>query len=134
MRYITSEQFLQADKVVQEALLKWWKPTMGDLVEYRCNGLNKVLALDVESILDLNNGYLCGVIPLFNLQQLMEYIEEEACSGVEIQHFSGYECIGECSCLTSEHEGFFKDEDFEYHGDILQAMWKLAQRIAKGMR
>ena len=42
--------------------------------------------------------------------------------------------MGACSCIASEYEGCFKDEDFEYHGDILQAMWKLTQRIAKGMR
>lgn len=133
MRYITSEQFLQVDKTIQDKLLKWWEPIKGDLVEYKLdNGFGRILALDSGSILDMKNGYLGNVIPLFTLQQLIEYIEEETCSKVEIQHFGiGYGSLSSWSCIASEYEGYFMDKMFEYHGNLLQAMWELTQEISK---
>lgn len=129
MRYITAEQFLQADKKVQDSIMKWWQPEDGDLIQYNCNGFNKILALDIGNIVDMKNGYLGNVIPLFTLQQLIEYVNSLIYAKIEYNYYTNdcdaiYELNIDDSHCSAENSFTF-DEDIP----LLQAMWKVAQVV-----
>lgn len=115
MKYITAEQFLQADKKVQDSIMKWWKPEVGDLVESSIKDevwclvdkiqVNRVLNIDDKSF----------VIPLLTLQQLIDYIGNRCGLGIAIDS------------IADPNKNSFEDNKV----DLLRAMWELAQKVGK---
>lgn len=137
MKFITVEQFLKADVKVQNAILKWWKPSVGDLVSTKDN--NKYCVIDnfVEAInccsLNLYNSINCTVtknevVPLLTEGQLIELIENKLGGRINI----GY--------LPMGYDIKMWDDDFsrvllyfsELGHDLLQALWQVAIKIIKG--
>jgi hypothetical protein len=79
--YISSKQFLSLDKKVQDSIIKWWEPKIGDLYESRmCPSPiidcvpNNVFSLKGES----------WIIPLLSESQLRNYIEYKIKDGINI--------------------------------------------------
>ncbi|MCD3329319.1 hypothetical protein [Clostridium botulinum] len=130
MKYISAEQFLQADKKVQEAILDWWEPEQCDLVE--SNGTYCVIdalvnAINCSSINLYNDGNntfnKTEVIPLLTEGQLREFIEDITGSVIEI-FFDIYNkyCFNLIDIIN--YKTFETDER-----DLLQAYWKVTNEI-----
>ena len=138
MNYINAEQFQEQPKKVQEVLLKWWQPSIGDLFvwvkrkgEFE-NDLRKMECCNSENIVQMTSSFKGvdegGRIPLLTEGQLREFIEDKtnckiSCSpSIEGKYYVGYDKY------ANNEDGDLKR--LTYVNDILSGYWKVACKIA----
>ncbi|MCD3321136.1 hypothetical protein G8V07_12535 [Clostridium botulinum D/C] len=132
MKYIKPEQFLKADKKIQEAIIEWWKPETGDLVE--SNGeycvidtlVNAINCSSINLYNDGNNTFgKAECIPLLTEGQLREFIEDKTGSSIE----TFFDIYNKYCFNLVDIMNFETIETGER--DLLQALWKVVCKIAK---
>ena len=93
MEFILAEDFLKQDEKVQVVFLNWWKPSSGDLFQYR-KLFNVVDYCSGTTIQPFYNSYAVfkkDCIPLFTEGQLRKFIEDKTAMGtVNVDYFEGY--------------------------------------------
>ena len=127
MEFILAEDFLKQDEKVQVVFLNWWKPSSGDLFQYR-KLFNVVDYCSGTTIQPFYNSYAVfkkDCIPLFTEGQLRKFIEDKSAMGtVNVDYFEGYRIKINISINQSK---YYKD----LGNDLLQAYWNVAVEIAK---
>ena len=127
MEFISAEDFLKQDEKVQVMFLNWWKPSSGDLFQYR-KLFNVVDYCSGTTIQPFYNSYAVfkkDCIPLFTEGQLRKFIEDKTAMGtVNVDYFEGYRIKINISINQSK---YYKD----LGNDLLQAYWNVAVEIAK---
>ena len=127
MEFISAEDFLKQDEKVQVVFLNWWKPSSGDLFQYR-KLFNVVDYCSGTTIQPFYNSYAVfkkDCIPLFTEGQLRKFIEDKTAMGtVNVDYFEGYRIKINISINQSK---YYKD----LGNDLLQAYWNVAVVIAK---
>ena len=127
MEFISSEDFLKQDEKVQVVFLNWWKPSSGDLFQYR-KLFNVVDYCSGTTIQPFYNSYAVfkkDCIPLFTEGQLRKFIEDKTAMGtVNVDYFEGYRIKINISINQSK---YYKD----LGNDLLHAYWKVAIEVAK---
>ena len=127
MEFISAEDFLKQDEKVQVVFLNWWKPSSGDLFQYR-KLFNVVDYCSGTTIQPFYNSYAVfkkDCIPLFTEGQLRKFIEDKTAMGtVNVDYFEGYRIKINISINQSK---YYKD----LGNDLLQAYWNVAVEIAK---
>lgn len=149
MKHITAEEFLKQDENVQEMLRKW--------CEYNLQVHDLVVPIDHETreVIDsvcmitqcmdtsedeINIGrvfYLetCllydtiyEIVPLLNLQQLIDFIEDKTETKVQIIYNNSY-------TIDVGYSDDFKIESWDAYEDVgqdlLEAMWKVACKVVQ---
>lgn len=144
MRFISAEMFLKADNTVKEKLIKWWKPSVGDLVESKMT--DEVICLcsikDVESakkFIDLDRNI--SVIPLFTVGQLIEFIEDctewpititSLCGDYIVDPMPEYEAeFYSKKENNADAPKWWLEEKCFFEHDLLLALWECAQEVCK---
>ena len=127
MEFISAEDFLKQDEKVQVMFLNWWKPSSGDLFQYR-KLFNVVDYCSGTTIQPFYNSYAVfkkDCIPLFTEGQLRKFIEDKTAMGtVNVDYFEGYRIKINISINQSK---YYKD----LGNDLLQAYWNVAVETAK---
>ena len=127
MEFILAEDFLKQDEKVQVVFLNWWKPSSGDLFQYR-KLFNVVDYCSGTTIQPFYNSYAVfkkDCIPLFTEGQLRKFIEDKTAMGtVNVDYFEGYRIKINSSINQSK---YYED----LGNDLLQAYWNVAVEIAK---
>ena len=127
MEFILAEDFLKQDEKVQVVFLNWWKPSSGDLFQYR-KLFNVVDYCSGTTIQPFYNSYAVfkkDCIPLFTEGQLRKFIDDKTAMGtVNVDYFEGYRIKINISINQSN---YYKD----LGNDLLQAYWNVAVEIAK---
>ena len=127
MEFILAEDFLKQDEKVQVVFLNWWKPSSGDLFQYR-KLFNVVDYCSGTTIQPFYNSYAVfkkDCIPLFTEGQLRKFIEDKTAMGtVNVDYFEGYRIKINISINQSK---YYKD----LGNDLLQAYWNVAVEIVK---
>ena len=127
MEFILAEDFLKQDEKIQVVFLNWWKPSSGDLFQYR-KLFNVVDYCSGTTIQPFYNSYAVfkkDCIPLFTEGQLRKFIEDKTAMGtVNVDYFEGYRIKINISINQSK---YYKD----LGNDLLQAYWNVAVEIAK---
>lgn len=127
MEFISLEDFLKQDEKVQVVFLNWWKPSSGDLFQYR-KLFNVVDYCSGTTIQPFYNSYAVfkkDCIPLFTEGQLRKFIEDKTAMGtVNVDYFEGYRIKINISINQSK---YYKD----LGNDLLHAYWKVAIEVAK---
>ena len=127
MEFISAEDFLKQDEKVQVMFLNWWKPSSGDLFQYR-KLFNVVDYCSGTTIQPFYNSYAVfkkDCIPLFTEGQLRKFIEDKTAMGtVNVDYFEGYRIKINSSINQSK---YYED----LGNDLLQAYWNVAVEIAK---
>ncbi|ENK0558022.1 hypothetical protein AB2T19_002831 [Clostridium botulinum] len=127
MSYISGEEFLNQPQKVQNAFITWWKPQVGDLVHDKINIVGVIVPVlcigDYKSNLDKNK-----VIPLFQMHQLIEFIEDNSCknSKLEIEWCNDGYIINIVSEVNDEK---VFNEYITFEKEILKALWKVSIKI-----
>lgn len=86
MKFITAEQFKAADQKVQDAIMEWWKPSIGDLTNGRENPVVCIkMPRDIRAIADYNNSSIT-YFPLLTIGQLIEFIEWHSKGSLDIRN------------------------------------------------
>lgn len=135
MEYIKAEQFLNQPKEVQEGLLNWWNPSIGDLYTYAIENeqdyseLHCVTSINVVKMTSRNKGER---IPLFTEGQLRKFIEEKAeckviveytsCGNIVIKMCTEDEVTGSVKC---KRKLTFPSNRF----NLINSYWKVAIKI-----
>ncbi|MDU4951335.1 MAG: hypothetical protein E6X21_03240 [Clostridium sp.] len=128
-KFISSEEFLKQSKKVQETFKTWWKPSYGDFYIWDMTGFGhthiaskseKGLILPIKSNV-WDEKKIC--IPLFRIDQLIEFIEDKTDGKIDIEWggINGY------SINIAFKNGWVNT----YEDDLLKALWKVALKIVK---
>lgn len=135
MNYISAEQFQEQPKEVQEVLLKWWKPSKGDIFAFLGDDTSREIGVlgDSKEIQIATKGKGEYRLPLLTEGQLREFIEDKTKAIVSIggldDGYYGMLVMVKDSIETCKNEDelpyFFKSKD------ILQLYWKVACQIAE---
>ena len=127
MEFISAEDFLNQDEKVQVVLLNWWKPSSGDLFQYRklFNVVDYCSGTTIQPFYNSCAVFKKDCIPLFTEGQLRKFIEDKTAMGtVNVDYFEGYRIKINISINQSK---YYKD----LGNDLLQAYWNVAVEIAK---
>lgn len=118
MNFISAEEFLKQSEKVQNKLIEWWEPQIGDILVNKNNNINSTIEVINDEIIagkvyEVKNK---PFIPLLQTHQLIQFIEDEINKKIEIHHYSGgYEIL---------------DND-DLGNDLLQALWQVTIQIAE---
>lgn len=132
MELISKEKFKKSDAKVQEEIMKWWKPSFGDIVDV--NGIIDLTIRCVEGkLFDCAwNNFKLGyhdVTPLLTVGQLIDFIQCRTGLLVCVD----YDC----------DDIFFELKDFEQamstvekfsHWDLLDGLWEVVCSVATNVR
>ena len=130
MKYISAEEFLKQDKKIQKAILDWWQPEFGDLIEH--NGKYCIIDTFVNALnccsVNLYNDGNCTfnkdkVIPLLTEGQLRKYIEDKIQSKITDFKY----CLNPKVSYTSQYRIEDINSDTQ---DLLEAYWKMACKVS----
>lgn len=127
MEFISAEDFLRQDEKVQVVFLNWWKPSSGDLFQYRklFNVVDYCSGTTIQPFYSSYAVFKKDCIPLFTEGQLRKFIEDKTAMGtVNVDYFEGYRIKINISINQSK---YYKD----LGNDLLQAYWNVAVEIAK---
>lgn len=132
MKFITVEQYLKADTKVQQAILEWWKPSVGDLV-YDLDNLIDVVVPNLcigDYKMDLDKS---KVIPLLTEGQLSEFIENKLGGKIDIGYYQNDNngCKGYTVGVWSSEPYECVKEIEDLGVDLLQALWQVVNQIIK---
>ncbi|WP_291566811.1 MULTISPECIES: hypothetical protein [unclassified Clostridium] len=136
VNYISKEMFLEQSEKVQDELLNWWKPTIGDLYCCTNNGVLKVIDCDTFSEYEIQgslketihcyNSIYDRIIPLCQMHQLVYFIENKTTCRVDMTY---YDEIGYDIFLLKHGEIAYHYEDLGQ--DMLMALWQVACKVAE---
>lgn len=130
MKYITVKQFEIADKKVQEAIMKWWKPEHGDLfAELIDSGLERKACILCKDRLDTANNN--KIYPLLTLGQLIDFIEHYFDGKLEYSMVFSSSLDLIVKVYDSEFMEYMFFEIFESES-LLEAMWRVANNAVLG--
>lgn len=124
MRFITEDQFLKADKRVQDAIYDWWKPQQGDLFISNICGDFGVVRDEMNK--EREEAILGNTTPLLTVGQLIESIEwklkiKDSTDTLLINKYAyGY-------LFTSYNERLHLPS---HQHDLLKALWLCAKEVA----
>jgi hypothetical protein len=122
--YITDEQFLEQTKKVQNNLIKWWKPSMGDIfIDLAPNSKKKPVIIEDEGDCIDTELVKYEVIPLFSEGQIRRYIEDKLSGKVQSIWSDNSYCI---SVDIKGQQWWRKTNETE----LLQAYWKVVIELA----
>ena len=120
--YISDKQFLDQTKKVQNSLIKWWKPSVGDIfIDLAPNSKKKPLVIEDEGdCIDIEL-VKYEIVPFFSEGQLRQYIEDKTNCYVEIiVGISGYVFV-----LRSKETLNEEKRISVLKHDLLQGYWEL---------
>ena len=134
MNYINAEQFQEQPKKVQEVLLKWWKPSKGDIFAFLGDDTSREIGVlgDSKEIQIATKGKGEYRLPLLTEGQLREFIEYKTRKRMDISFYpesEDYECEGYLVQLF-DHVTHIKEFN-NLGNDLLQAYWKVTCQIAE---
>lgn len=97
--FITAEEFLKLPKEVQNEIVSWWKPSIGDLFAWNeeansqyMHEVNCCSSVNIVDITTKNKGIELGDrIPLLQIHHLIEFLEDKTGYVVDISFCGGYE-------------------------------------------
>ena len=125
MKFITAEQFLESDKKVQDAIIRWWKPSIGDLTESKVKGEVWCL-IDNIQVARAEETETTFAIPLLTIGQLMEFAENTMSGYMEYSKCNGFISF----TIYTPNSNASLATEFKTNGtDLLQALWQVVQRI-----
>jgi hypothetical protein len=138
MKFITSEDFLKQPTEVQKVLLDWWKPMEGDLLFYPerkdifMNELDNTII--INTVDEKCNPYLKAIskkdaIPLLTEGQLRQFIEDKT-SGISSINIK---CNNIKINIYDNNLPIFIKKYEDLGSNLLQAYWKVAIQISKGV-
>jgi hypothetical protein len=159
MNYITAEQFLELPEEVRDKFLKWAEENFQEWDLIYDTEIQEIR--HIEQVLDtrkdsINVGrvfyfgmdlfwtpmYCPEIIPLFRLDQLIEFIQTKY-KHIGVNNFISYEKITETTRITSD-KGIYEwnikifksmmqfEPDIEVlNEDLLQAFWEVAVMVAE---
>lgn len=125
MKFITAEQFLESDKKVQDAIIRWWKPSIGDLTESKVKGEVWCLIDDIQ-VARAEKTEATFAIPLLTKGQLIEFVENAMSGYIEYSKCNGFIRF---TIYTPNSNASLATEFRINETDLLQALWKVVQRI-----
>lgn len=145
MKYISAEEFLKQDKEVQEALLNWWKPSIGDLycIKQRINLFDDTTQQILQTVSfnydEASKNLMLGfkfIAPLLTEGQLRKFIEDKTKGIVKVIQWNPCKDDGKYGytiyILAKDRYGVLCEFGYQKLGtDLLQAYWKVACEIAK---
>lgn len=134
MNFIPAERFLELNEEVQKIILDWWKPQAGDLYCTRSNYdvidvvintiKNRVYGLE-KDFLGYSNPIGFNLIPLLQMHQLIQFIEDKTESKLSLHCYYGQDY----------DISLFKDNQIREFQDLseykLQALFQVAVKIAE---
>ena len=127
--FISAEEFLKQSEKVQNVLIEWWNPQIGDITTGKTESIVVIQQpRDIEAV-KIYKGKM--VTPLLQIHQLLNFIEDKTNSKVELDTFkkSGYELYLHC---VEFGEREYKYEPFRDLGfDLLEALWQVVIQIIK---
>ena len=131
MKYISAEQFNQADKKVKDCLYNWWEKNIniGDLFESNITyGLGVVYDTEEQSIPTI----LGNTTPLLTVGQMIDFIETTTDGKVDI--VSGVGTMKTLDCYIVEVYEInttrcIETLAFKDYIDLTQALWKMCNVI-----
>jgi len=139
MEFIKAEEFLGQPVEVQNVLLEWWKPSIGDLFTTKrvYDEIDVIVDTTVNDIFGMNRTFYGNIynsvdkslfpFPLLSEGQLRQFIEDKTmCKitvnpSVEGKYHVGYD----------EWVGIKDKTQLIYTDNLLQAYWKVAIEVAK---
>lgn len=140
MKYIPAEQFLKADRKVQNSIMQWWKPEEYDLV-YRdsVDYIEIVAECYGNEARVINEDYYMSkytFIPLLTTQQLIDYIEWRTGYGIEEIKFGAGDCYWVEPYFESDYS--MEQEIPRWYGEemsfcdeeLIKALWKCVCEVA----
>jgi len=135
MKYISAKEFLKQSKQVQDTILDWWQPSLGDIY---CNRYGMPLG----DILVINNGNFNWKsfkddvkqygIPLLTEGQLREFIKSKGfyIDIKTLEPYYTYQLYLKVSINDYELESIEVNKYF-IDNDLLSMYWKVALKIIK---
>ena len=131
MDFVLAKDFLKQSEKVQMVFLSWWKPSIGDLFNYKEEDDHD--CIEVECIQSENRLRTLGftvVIPLLTEGQLKKFIEDKAECKLQIEYFN-IESEKADILFRFIKYGNEKKSHMVYDAiNLLQAYWKVAVEIA----
>ena len=128
--FIPAEEFLKQSKEVQENLIEWWNPQIGNLTTGKTEHIVVIQQpRDVEAV-KIYKGKM--VTPLLQMHQLVNFIEDKTKCKVELDCYGekGYEMF--LYSLIENNKTQYPFNAFRGLGfDLLNALWQVAIQIAK---
>jgi len=133
MNYISAEQFQEQPKKVQEVLLKWWKPSKGDVFAFLGDDTSREIGVlgDLKEIQIATKGKGEYRLPLLTEGQLREFIEDKTGNKVDVEHYNIYENKEDILFRFCIDRKEIKSHMFYNNKSLLQAYWKVACQIAE---
>lgn len=115
--FITAEEFLKQPKDIQKAFIDWWNPQIGDLATDRYSDIGVLQCQrDIEAV-KIYKGKPYA-IPLFQIHQLIKFIEDKTEAYVSINVDRGKYVIVSDSYYGTDEE------------NLLKALFEVACKIA----
>lgn len=145
MEYIKADEFLKQSEEVQKVFLNWWKPSSGDLFQYR-KLFNVVDYCSGTTIQPFYNSYAVfkkDCIPLFTEGQLRKFIEDKTGCKVRLEPYQNSIGIKGTQinlvrriCLSfGISKPYYEEQVYKcFDGldvDVIKAYWQVAVKIAK---
>lgn len=131
MEYIKPEEFLKQPQKIQDTLLDWWQPNVGDLIyNFKFNAIN-FLNGDFKNISKIHKELLLKFsIPLLTEGQLRNFIEDKVGGNISCElSLEGYYVA--ITDFDTEGMYFEKKHWLTESYDLLQAYWKVVCKIVK---
>lgn len=128
MEYITLKQFQEQSKEIQNVILDWWKPEVGDLILWEYFNEHKHMRIIEPHVnLEVFAKHLC--IPLLTETQLRRFIEHKICDGkISTEYYEdGYKIF----ILDSNFDEKIWNDFDTNQNDLLQAYWYTVCTIAR---
>lgn len=132
MKVISKEEFKNADIKVQDKIMKWWNPTLGDVIDV--DGTIDLVVRCVEGkLFDCAwNNFKLGyhdVTPLLSEGQLIEFIENQLGEDVDIYRagMKGHQISTEWIDGVGKSKFEFRTDTH----DLLLALWECVKEVCK---
>lgn len=130
MNYITAKQFLTIEKSIQDKIINWWQPQIGDLYcDINAHGqdwIGVIKDIDKLDVIKIDKKY-DYYIPLLTESQLRHFAETKIgkqINKIVYDGFWGY-------CFFTEQENCLNVFYGVNGHDLLEAYWKLALTVSK---
>ncbi|EKS4345024.1 hypothetical protein [Clostridium sp. CTA-6] len=129
MNYISAEEFLKQPNEIQKVLINWWNDNLSEGFLYTYNSYKTCLMIFKQN--ENMNNVQGGIIPIFQLYQLIQFIEEKTKGKLEISfHYGSYRIwsheLDNNFICTGKYYFFDK-----LGKNLLQALWQVACKIAQ---
>jgi len=132
MAYVLAKQFMSETKEIQKSSISWWKPQIGDLYcdlnAFGIGNISCILTADELEVIETDK-ILNYFVPLFQIHQLIKFIEDKTECKIEMDYYEEGVSIY-LNSLGKDGLSHYKFGPFENLGfDLLKALWEVACKI-----